>query len=64
MFARRAPLALLISVSQALQLRSPALDRRGVLAQSAALVAAPFSLPLLPAHNNNKSMLLHYPTIK
>merc|ERR1719424_2154212 len=43
-------LALSFSHSQALQLRNPSFDRRGVLAQSAALISAPFVLPLLPAH--------------
>lgn len=42
-------LALSLSHSHALQLR-PSFDRRGVLAQSAALISAPLVLPLLPAH--------------
>ena len=43
-------LALSFSHSQALQLRNPSFDRRGVLVQYAALISAPFVLPLLPAH--------------
>jgi len=55
--SRQGAIVLGLAASSALQLRAPpvrmsagdAVDRRGFLAQTAALVATPFALPLLPA---------------
>ena len=52
MTALRSTLALALSVSlgQALQLGPQIFNRRGALAQAAALVITPLAIPLLPAH--------------